>query len=193
MKNLIIAFAAVTFLLGCARVSVGGSKEPIKVDIAMRLDVYQHVEKDIDAIEDIVSGPSTKDTKKTGGNQSFLSLGVANAYAAEGLSPEIEQAALRRKDRVEELWGFEEKGVIGESKAGLAEVRNASAAPASVKDFVAAENKDRMEIYKSIAAKNNTSLEEVQDIYAKKLQEKAPAGTPVEVLNASGKYEWRVK
>jgi len=32
--------------VGCAKVQVQAPKEPIKVDISMRLDVYQHVEKD---------------------------------------------------------------------------------------------------------------------------------------------------
>ena len=41
---------------GCASVQVNAPKEPIKMDISMRLDVYQHVVKDIDDIESIVAG-----------------------------------------------------------------------------------------------------------------------------------------
>ena len=51
-----------------------------------------------------------------------------------------------------------------------------------------------MIIYQAVANKNNTSVEEVQKMYSKRLQNDAPSGTPIEVLNEStGAYEWRVK
>ena len=188
MKRFFLVFAVIVLSLGCARVSVQGAKEPIKVDIAMRLDIYQHVEKDIDAIEGIVSG--TPEKKKTGDNQSFLRLLVGNAYAQEGLSPEVEQAALRRKDRLAELHALEARGVIGENKRGLLEAKNSSADS----QLIEAENRDRMVIYKSLAAKNNTSLEGVGQLYAKRLQNDAPPGTLVEISNdATGTYEWKIK
>ena len=54
--------------------------------------------------------------------------------------------------------------------------------------MVSDENSDRMVIYKGVAAKNGTSVAEVKDIYAKRLQEDAPAGTPIQ--KAGG---WTVK
>jgi len=191
MKKIVFIFAAVVFILGCARVSVGGSKEPIKVDIAMRLDVYQHVEKDLDAIDDIVSGGKKDDSqKKIEGNHSFLGSIISNAYAQEALSPEVEQAAYRRRDRIDELQGYEAKGGIGENKDGLVEARAVSAPKA----LIDAENSDRMTIYKLVADKNKTSLDEVQKLNAKKMQAKAPSGTPIEVMDeVSGSYEWKAK
>ena len=56
MKIALILMLGVIFSLGCARVMVQAPKEPIKVDISMRLDVYQHIQNDIDDIESIVSG-----------------------------------------------------------------------------------------------------------------------------------------
>jgi len=53
------------------------------MDISMRLDVYQHVVKDIDAIEGIVAGSSDKTESKD--KRSFLSFVVSNVYAQEGL------------------------------------------------------------------------------------------------------------
>ena len=50
MKKIFLACCAVVIGLGCARVRVEAPKEAIKVDISMRLDVYQHVQKDIDEI-----------------------------------------------------------------------------------------------------------------------------------------------
>ncbi|MDP2911312.1 MAG: hypothetical protein Q8N76_03140, partial [Candidatus Omnitrophota bacterium] len=60
MKNIFIVSIALVAFLGCARVRVEAPKDPIKLDISMRLDIYQHVAKDIDAIEGIVSGNETK-------------------------------------------------------------------------------------------------------------------------------------
>lgn len=192
-KIMIFAMIAAAISFGCARVNVGGSKEPIKVDIAMRLDIYQHVQKDIDSIENIVVGDKTKPEKKAG-NQSFLDCLQLNAYAQEGLSPDVEQAALRRKDRRDILSSWEAKAVVGENKAGLVEVRNAGLADSSVDGLVKAENADRVLIYRSLAQKYGETLEQIQKVYAEKLVDQAPSGTPIEVLSGStNSYEWKVK
>ena len=192
MKMIGLVILAIVVILGCARVRVEAPKEPIRVDITMRLDVYQHVQKDIDAIEGIVSG--TQKPTLPSDKQSLWEGFILNAYAQEGLAPEIEEAALRRKDRLSELVSWQEKGIIGENKSGLLEIRDVGASSVSVEEIVKAENKDRMTIYKALAEKNNTSVDEIQKIYASRLQESAPQGTPIEVLNPStGAYEWKVK
>ena len=96
MKIFLILFLGLAAGLGCARVRVEAPKEPIKVDISMRLDIYQHVEKDIDAIENIVSGPPGEQKAADKGKQSFLSYFLETAFAEGSLSPEVEKAALRR-------------------------------------------------------------------------------------------------
>jgi uncharacterized protein YdbL (DUF1318 family) len=192
MRIALLVVLSLFFSLGCARVRVEAPKEPIKVDISMRLDIYQHVEKDINAIEDIVSGAPSPAPAKVA-PQSFLNLFLDSAFAADGsLSPEVEQAALRRRDRLGDLNAQESKGIIGENKSALVEIR--ASAEATTESLVRSENSDRMIIYKSIAEKNGTSVEEVQKLYAKKLQENAPSGTPIEAYNAStGKYSWSIK
>lgn len=185
MKIKTVFLLTLIFGLGCAHVQVEAPKDPIKVDISMRLDIYQHVEKDIDEIENIVSGSD---------DQGLLNLFVTEAYAADGLSPEIEQAALRRRDRRSELLSWQQKGVVGEDKSGLVTIRSPQNADPSVEALVAAENSDRMIIYQGVAKKNGTSVSEVQKLYAKRLQADAPGGTPIEVLNeASGAFEWKGK
>jgi uncharacterized protein YdbL (DUF1318 family) len=158
----------------------------------MRLDIYQHVEKDIDDIESIVSGgksPSPKTDKN-----SSLGLFLSIAYAQEGLSAEVEGAALRRKDRLSSLSSLEGKGIVGEGKDGSVIVRIQDKADSAVQKIISEENADRMIIYNALAQKNNTSLAEVQKLYAKKLQGSAPAGTPIEVLEeATGKSIWKIK
>ena len=190
MKNIFIALIALIAFFGCARVRVEAPKDPIKLDISMRLDIYQHVAKDIDAIEGIVSGSEKKPA--VGKQGTWLGIFVKDAYAQESFGPEVEKAAYSRRDRKSELDSWEEKGVIGENKLGMVEIRGS--ADSSTKALIDAENSDRMVIYKAIASKNGISIEEVQKIYAKKLQDGANSGTPIETLNeSSGQYEWKVK
>ncbi len=183
MKKIGIFMTALFVVTGCARVQVVAPKEPIKVDIAMRLDVYQHVEKDIDAIEDMVSG------KKPGKLTSMLNFFTGTAYAEEGFSSDVENAAMRRKARYEDLMSAESRGLVGEDNSGLVELRGAGTGDAYLKSLASDENSDRMVIYRSLAEKNGAKLSEVQELYAKKLQPKAPAGAPVQ--SASG--EWTTK
>ncbi|MBM3249419.1 MAG: YnbE family lipoprotein [Candidatus Omnitrophica bacterium] len=194
MRTLFLAvFLTAVFSLGCARVKVEAPEKPIKVDITMRLDIYQHVQKDIDAIEDIVSGGAAQEKAKKGGNSSWLHL-AGVAFAEEALSPEVEAAALRRRDRLAELNSLQARGIVGEDRSGLVQVRKSGEASPGTRGLVSAENSDRMAIYASIAKKNNTSVDEVQKIYAKRLQDNAPSGTPIEAfVDSSGRYEWQIK
>lgn len=179
--------AGIIVCFGCARVRVEGTKDPIKVDITMRLDVYQHVQKDIDDIENVVSGGVP--AAKTAGQQSFLSRFITLSYAEDSLDPEVEAAALRRKDRRAELASWQEKGIAGENNIGLVEIRQRGTETAAVEELAAAENKDRMIIYQAVAEKNGTGVEDVQSLYARRLQSDAPPGTPVEMSDGS----WKIK
>lgn len=189
MKTGVMVILGFVVFLGCARVSVQAPKDPIKVDISMRLDIYQHIKNDIDDIENIVTGSSEK--TKGQGSRNFFNVFVTEAYAAQSLSPVVEDAALRRRDRYSELIALQMKGIIGENKLGLVEIRSADS---SLKELVEAENNDRMVIYQAVAQKNGSSVQEVQKLYAQRLQSDAAAGTPIEVLNSStGLYEWKIK
>lgn len=187
MRILILTLTVLIAATGCARLKVEGSKEPIKVDISMRLDVYQHVEKDIDAIENIVSGSAVEPQSKV--FESITGFFVGEAYAADGLSPQVEAAALRRKDRLLALTSAQSQGIIGENKSALVEIMSPEGADSSMQDLVEAENSDRMAIYQALAGKNGTSVAEVQTLYAKRLQDSAPDGTPIQT--SSG--QWMTK
>jgi len=212
MRSILFLFIGIMTTAGCAKVQVQAPKEPIKIDISMRLDVYQHVEQDIDEIENIVSGSSEEPQSKLYQNlfdplgkyidplglenrlkvitKRFSCFVVSDAYAEGGLSLEVEQAALRRRDRKSELMNWQEQGVIGENNSGLVEIRDAQKADASVGALVSAENSDRMVIYQGVAKKNGTSVGEVQKLYAKRLQKDAPSGTPIQDLEGEG---WKNK
>lgn len=193
LKMFLLVFGITVLSLGCARVRVEAPKEPIKLDISMRLDIYQHVAKDIDDIENIVSGGSSGQTAPNK-NGSSLRFFIKDAYAEEGLNPEVEKAALSRKNRRADLVSYEERGIIGENKNGLVEIRNPEGADSTANEIVNMENSDRMVIYAAIADKNGISMSEVQKLYAERLQRDANSGTPIEALNSStGQYGWQVK
>lgn len=193
MRRVCVMGLGLVLSLGCARIRVEAPKEPIKMDISMRLDIYQHVAKDIDDIENMISGNQTQ-AKPNNSQSRFFDYFVLSAYAQEGLSPEVEAAVSRRKQRRSELVAWLQKGAVGENSSGLVVIRASDAADAALKELVSAENSDRMVIYQAVSQKNNASIEEVQKLYAKRLQDDAPVGTPIEALNqASDANEWTVK
>ncbi len=170
---------SVFFLMGCARVNIQSDK-PIKVDVTMRLDVYQHVAQDANAIENMIS---PKEEKSLGSNQSsFLTLGVVEAYAQEegGYPLEVRDAIERRKLRRDDLVAWEAKGAIGENEGGMVEVRDSSLGGEEVSSLVEKENKDRRIIYQYVSEKNSATFEDTAKVFGKRIQEDAPVGTPIE-------------
>ncbi len=177
MKMLYTFLMAALIGFGCATVQVQAPKDPIKMDITMRLDVYQHVVNDIDEIENLVSG--TPEKKK------LSDILVPPAHAAD-LNPAVKDAAMRRKERLPQIESLEAAGVLGEDMSALLVVRQASP---EAESLAAQENSDRMVIYRSIAEQNGTSVGEVQKLYVQRLQANAPAGTPVQTPGG----EWTSK
>ena len=167
MIHMILLYSAL-FGISCARVQVEAPKDPIKMDISMRLDVYQHVAKDIDEIESIVKGSKPL---------AFADFLVQTAYAAD-LDPAVEQAATRRRDRLAQINALESQGLAGENSAGFLTVRGA--VDGAAQQAVDGENQDRSAIYQALAAKNGTSVEEIQKVYAERMRKDAPAGAPVQ-------------
>lgn len=146
---------------GCASVQVQAPKDPIKMDISMRLDVYQHVVKDINDIESIVSGGAVKSV-------AWLSeLVVTTAYAEDGLPQAAMDAAYRRRDRKTQLDAYLSQGALSEGSDAYVAVRGGDAAARALAE---AENADRRVIYEAIAAKNGSSVADVQRVYAERLQ-----------------------
>lgn len=192
MNKYFLIILSMFLSLGCARVRVEAPREPIKVDVSMRLDIYQHVTKDIDTIENMVSGAQEKSNLKD--THSFLNYFVTTAFAQGELGPEVESAALRRKNRHSELESWETQGLIGENKLGMVEIRLSVKSNPAIEELVNAENGDRMIIYQGVSRKNNAPLEDVQKLYAKRLHADAPAGTPIEILDETdNEYKWQIK
>lgn len=169
-------------LVGCATVEVKAPKEPIKMDIAMRLDVYQHVVQDADSIESIVEGSSARPATKLSSLGGFW---VGTAHADDGLGSEAMEAAYRRRDRRSELLALESQGALGEGRNALVVLR--ASGNSRAQSLMTAENSDRMIIYQAIARKNGSSVEDVQKVYAERIREGLPSGVYYE--NAEGGWE----
>lgn len=173
-------FFILLLLLGCARVNIQ-TKEPIKLDVKMRVDIYQHVSKDADAIEDMISGPGQEAQGMVVSASGFWGLGIGVAYAQEetGLPADVQAAVDRRRNRRAELVSYEAQGILGEGFDGLLFVRKKEGT-AAAKALAQEENRDRRTIYIHIAQKNGVTFQETADIFAKRIQADAPAGTPIE-------------
>ena len=187
MKTISILVVGLISLFGCASVKMVAPKEPIKLDVSMRMDIYQHMQNDINDIENKVAGPVANPAAKTNKTSlgSFLRGFITDAYAEDGLGDEAQGAVSRRHDRHSQLETLESKGAIGESVSGRVEVKAEAQGDQALVD---AENNDRMIIYKAIAQKNGGSVDEAAQLYARRLQADAPAGTPIE-----GPSGWTIK
>jgi uncharacterized protein YdbL (DUF1318 family) len=108
---------------------------------------------------------------------------------AQVAKPEIENPAIRkiidsRSARFNELRKYFDQGVLGENNKGLIEVRALDAiadlkARADVQRLVRAENADREELYKEIAAAKNVDLAQlprIRETYAATLRQNAKSG-----------------
>lgn len=188
--SLVRLFAVLAVLFGCARVRID-SKDPIKLDVTMRVDIYQHVTEDALVIEDMVSSPASKAVSSQSKN--FLAFETDTAYAQEvgaDLPDEVRAAVERRRARREALSAWEAKAVVGENSRGFAEVRHAQAADGRVERLIEEENNDRRIIYRHVASKDGAAFEDTAKIFAQRIQQNAPAGTPIET---PGDNKWVTK
>ncbi|SDT84825.1 YdbL family protein [Desulfobacula phenolica] len=79
----------------------------------------------------------------------------------------------RMKQRLPAITGLKAKGIIGEDNRGYLGFVTAAR---ELEDVIAAENQDRKAIYTHFAKQQNTSLEVVEKIQAKRKAEKADPG-----------------
>ncbi|MGE5280566.1 MAG: DUF1318 domain-containing protein [Deltaproteobacteria bacterium] len=188
MKKMLKWCVVMALAAGCAHVSVA-TKEPIKLDVSMRVDVYQHVERDVNAIEDMITGPPAAPgaAEKT----SLMDLLVPAAYAApsSGLPDEVAVAIERRKERRPQILLLASQGYIGENASGFLDIFDKASLDPGKRSMVEEENKDRLVIFAYVAKKNGASVEETGKVFADRIQQDAAAGTPIE--ESSGK--WVVK
>ena len=135
--------------------------------------------------------PPTEPAEKPKQSSSVLDLllGTTVAHAEEVAAPEVSSPAIRkiidsRAGRLAEVTAFKTKGVLGENNQGLVEARNLESltdlkARADLQRLVKAENADREELYKEVAAAKGVDLSQlpkIRETYAATLRERAKAG-----------------
>jgi uncharacterized protein YdbL (DUF1318 family) len=107
-------------------------------------------------------------------------------------TPEVQALVEARRARYPELSALMAKGCVGERADGTVARRPGASCPSDVGALLAAENRDRSELFRTIVEQNHmpgADLPRVQAGFARRNRERAPAGTWVE--NDSG--TWRRK
>jgi len=181
-----VAIACLIFMaLGCARVNLQTEK-PLKVDISMRVDVYQHVAKDVASIEDQIYGAKKE--------QKLNALFTMETAYAQDYSGEVTAAIERRKERTSRIEEYVNQGYIGENRDSLLAVMEQNV-PANLKEevtvLVQEENKDRAIIYQATAQKNGADISSVRKAFFNDHYQRAGSGAWFEVYDeAKGAYNW---
>ena len=183
MKTIFIV-AGILAVISCARVSLR-TQEPIKVDINMRIDVYQHVVEDVKSIEGQVYD------EEAGESNLILTSGLA--YAAES-SAEVDAAIERRRNRTGLINGYFSKGHIGENREAHLQIIGrdlSSELKKKIERAIKEENEDREIIYRGVAKKRGANVSEVRKVFREDHYKRAPAGFWFELYNKEkDKYIW---
>lgn len=155
-------------LTGCALPPVKlSTPEPVKVDINVRLDVYQHGQKD------------KADTSES-----------PNTAATANDSPSIE---VRRRNRMGDIQLFKNSRIIGENRNGLLDILTPPPGEYGeyIRSVVDAENEDRLELMKQLASQQGISIEAIQSDRAKLCRSQAFQGEWIEEPTPGGSdYRW---
>lgn len=171
MRAVSVSLALVVFA-GCTNgptVNIGTKQplkvDPLKVDLNMRVDVYQH-------------GDATVQKRVAG---------------VQPVGAEDVQTRLR--NRMGEVQVLKNNRLVGESRKGLLEIRSQSPGEFGeyVQRTVEVENKDRTLMMQDIAQKKNLAFEEVQRQQAELTRNKAFNGEWIEVPQSDGTFVWKQK
>lgn len=156
--------AAAVLLAGCAAPTVNlSTSDPIKVDIAMRLDVYQH----------------TKDA------------GLKTA-SARGPDETAEVRRRNRMADIQNFKNSRLVGEGRDGLLSI-RVETEGDAGDYLRKTVAEENADRVSLMKAMAEKERRSLEAIQADQAALWQKRSFQGELIEVLNPDGTFTWIAK
>lgn len=153
---------------GCATPSVNlATNEPIKVDINMRLDVYQHSNA-------AKAGATPKPTPSP---------------AASAPSPGDPQS--RQKARSGDIQTMKNSRLVGEGRDGMLVIRTDPGGEYGtfIRETVRQENADRMEIIKGLSESEKIPPPEIQKREAKLAADRAFKGEWIEI-EKDGKFVW---
>lgn len=167
MKRLIAPVLATLFVAGCQTPTVNlSTAQPIKVDIDMRLDVYEH---------------------------SNAKPGVTPAAA--GAKPGIATSTpeTRRNNRMADIQQFKNSQIVGEDHNGLVAIVKPQDGEFGeyVRKTVDAENADRMELMNTMAEQQKISLPAVQQQQGVLWYNRSFKGEMVQVRDPAQDNTWK--
>lgn len=113
----------------------------------------------------------------------ILALAPVAAQAGDSLN----ELQARFKERYPHLVELKRAGTVGETVTGIVDFVKSGGGDAEARQFVEAENKDRVELYKLIASKDGTTPEKVAELNARRRFEKAKPGEWLK--GADGKWK----
>ncbi|MGA9578293.1 MAG: DUF1318 domain-containing protein [Terrimicrobiaceae bacterium] len=166
LRQSLILLVVGSLLASCKAPTVNlSTNEPIKVDINMRLDVYQY------------SSPTTKKP-------------AAPQTTPAGQTPEA-----RRRNRMADIQQFKNERLVGEGHDGLLVIlKNPEGEYGDyVRVAIDEENADRMELMKSLAESQKTSLPEIQSKQAELWRNRSFKGEWIETQQPDGSWKWLQK
>jgi uncharacterized protein YdbL (DUF1318 family) len=200
------AYVALSILAACVTINVYFPEAAVK-DLSEKIEAEireQAQEEGEESAEETAPG-MTWNLRAVG--SALAHLFVAPVYAAEATAqavpePEITNPAIRRiidsrAERLDEINRHKSTGVLGENNQALLEIRDLDAVSdlrerAAVQRLVKAENNDREQLFKEIAAAQDVDLSQLPKIratYAQTLRENARKGDWIQMPDGS----WRQK
>lgn len=159
----VLALVVATALAACSLPPVKvETPKPIAIDINMRVDIYQHDDKDAETEGTAAAGKSVADIEA------------------------------RRRSRMAEIQTLKNSRLIGENHEGLLTIRDLPPGDygAYVKKTVDAENADRMTLMEATAAKEQKPLADVQKNIADLWRERSFPGEWIQVRGPDNTWTW---
>lgn len=174
----VLATLGSVYLLGCSSLPDVNltTDEPLKVDINVRLDVYQHEGKE--------------------GEQVGESTGDEAATAIKDAKVSADLVAKRKRDRMEEIQELKNNRLVGENHRGLLTIRKLPLDDYGdyVKKTVDDENYDRNYLMRVEAKERSSLLHTVQETTWKENVARAYKGEWIEVTgDQEGTFVWKQK
>ncbi len=187
-------------VVGCVTINLYFPEQEVK-DLASEIE--REVQEKARAEDDPEPSPEPGPQSLRRGSTSLfdLLLGVTPAYAQvpepETTNPAIRKIIDSRAARLGDVNKYKSSGVIGENSRGDLEVRDLAAITdlrlrAEVQKLVRAENTDRDQLYKEVAAAKNVDLSQLDMIrttYAETLRANARPGDWIQMPDGSWKQK----
>lgn len=166
LQALILAAIVAMAVASCKAPTVNlATSEPIKVDIDMRLDVYQYGSTNAPKTGQVtVTKAPDADQLPPSGTTSTNLLSTNATSSVKPANPEMTQS--RRRDRAADIQKFKNERMVGEGHDGLLFVVKGSLPQNDYGHFVRttvnAENEDRMDLMKKMADEQKVSLPTIE-------------------------------